>query len=265
MKKATIFILIFTALIFLSACKHDHRFGDWITTAEPTCTTEGERVRTCTCSLTQTDVIPVSEHSTVPIEAIPSTCDSVGYTEGARCEVCNTTTVPPVEIPPSHLYSTILTEPTCTDAKACILCGYVSEPALGHTVRVGLCTRCHEYIPPSVHLPNAPIKTTLEISGCTTEFEISAISYRIIENSIVISYDGIKTKDEGFASNGKYVCGFSYTLTDESGALVSSGNASVIGLSVGERVASKALVIDLPTEVNEFYTLTIGNYITKTN
>ena len=263
MKKASIFILIFTALISLSACKHDHEFGDWITSVEPTCAAEGEKVRTCACGQSQTEPIPVCEHSAITIEAIPSTCLSVGYTQGSKCEICDTVLVSPEQTPPSHVYSSIQPEPTCTQPKACILCDTVVEPALGHTVSVGLCTRCHEYIPPTVQLPNTPIRSTLQISGCTTEFEITAISYQIIENSLVITYDGIKTADEGFASDGRYVCGFSYTLLDQNGATVLTENASVIGLSVGEQVANKILVIDLPMATSDFYVLTIGNYITK--
>ena len=40
-----------------------HTFGDWMTTAQPTCTEVGQRVRECDCGVTEKEDIPVLEHA----------------------------------------------------------------------------------------------------------------------------------------------------------------------------------------------------------
>ena len=53
---ALTFILAFV-LVFATAC-HEHEFGEWKITAEPTETTAGTAKRTCTCGETEEVALP---------------------------------------------------------------------------------------------------------------------------------------------------------------------------------------------------------------
>lgn len=88
-----------------------HTWSEWNETKVPTCTEQGEKIRSCTvCVVSETDVIPVVEHS----------CD------------------------------TVVTDPTCTadgfTTYNCVNCGYsyTSDPipALEHDIADGICQRC---------------------------------------------------------------------------------------------------------------------------
>ena len=261
MKRATIFILVLATLFSLSACKHKHSFGEWSTSREPTCEKEGEQVRTCSCGEVQKESISKLSHSPVTIEKVSPSCNSVGYTEGVMCEDCEAYLSKPTVISPAHTYSTVSPGPTCTEPKICLVCSEVAESKLGHTVSVGVCDRCKEFVPPTIELPPTPIKAELKITGCETEFQITDIDYKFIENSLIITYSGTKTKDEGEFSDGRYVCGFSYTLVDANGATVATGNASITNLSANDTVANKSLVIDMPNIMTDRYTLSVGNYL----
>ena len=263
MKRTTVFILIFASLFSFCSCKHKHSFGEWIVTENPTCYADGSKVRICDCQEFQSESIPALAHSPTVIGEIAPSCNTYGYTAGTKCEICEIYIDTPIPISPSHSYSTVSPGPTCTEPKACLVCAEVAESALGHTVEVGICDRCNEYIPPKVILPIAPIKTTLAITGCTTEFELSSIDYKIIGKSLVITYSGTKIKDEGDFSNGRYVCGFSYSLIDANGATVTTENASITNLAVGDIVVNQNLVIDLPENPSAYYLLDIGNYNVK--
>ena len=49
--------------MMLSGCtteKHRHDYGKWKITVEPTCTQEGEKIRSCDCGATKTRKIPVT-------------------------------------------------------------------------------------------------------------------------------------------------------------------------------------------------------------
>ena len=59
----------------LVAIEHEHDWSDWEITVEPTCLTDGERVRTCAiCTLEQSEVIP----------AAPENCPSIDFTDVDR-------------------------------------------------------------------------------------------------------------------------------------------------------------------------------------
>ena len=68
--------VVISALLLLSSCngEHVHSFGEWTVTAEADCTTDGERVRSCSCGENETEAVSATGHS---------------YSGGV-CEICNT-------------------------------------------------------------------------------------------------------------------------------------------------------------------------------
>ena len=65
MKKIVLYCLI-TLTILLSSCNtnevHTHAFGEWETVKEANCTEDGQRVRTCSCGESETEVITAIGH-----------------------------------------------------------------------------------------------------------------------------------------------------------------------------------------------------------
>ena len=58
----------------------EHNYSDWTETQAPTCTVEGVQIKTCgNCGDTQTEAIPVIEHSYSAV-VTPPTCTAEGYT-----------------------------------------------------------------------------------------------------------------------------------------------------------------------------------------
>ena len=88
-KSIVILILVFVfALGTLCAC-HEHEFGEWKTTLEPTCTANGEKQKECACGEKQTETIPATGHEEQILPAIEATCTETGLTEGSQCSNCN--------------------------------------------------------------------------------------------------------------------------------------------------------------------------------
>ena len=107
---------------------HEHEWTEWTVTTEPTCTTAGEKTRTCACGETETEVIPALGHGETEVrDAVEATCTTDGYTGDTYCTVCNEK----------------------------IADGEVI-PALGHEYFDGECVRCREKQPaqnPFVDVP----------------------------------------------------------------------------------------------------------------
>ncbi len=120
-----------------------HRPGEWITKKEPTCITDGERVKYCTvCNeLLAKEPIPAIGHN-YSHTVVPPTCTEQGYTQH-DCKNCGDTYRDSFVEATGHTESAwvIQKEPTCTANgnryKYCTVCDAVicSEvlPALGHS------------------------------------------------------------------------------------------------------------------------------------
>ena len=67
---------------------HTHAFGEWETTKNATCTTEGEKVRYCTCGEQQASTVAMLGHTEVTDKAVAATCTTSGLTEGKHCSTC---------------------------------------------------------------------------------------------------------------------------------------------------------------------------------
>ena len=72
----------------VKAGAHEHVFGEWIITTEPTCTEKGEETRSCECGETETREIAALGHTEEVIPAVEPTCTEDGLTEGKMCSVC---------------------------------------------------------------------------------------------------------------------------------------------------------------------------------
>ncbi len=106
-------ILIVTLLLSLTACKHEHSFGEWSVSKNATCTEDGVKTRYCDCGEKQSDVVPATNHNYVDnacancgdvkespeckhenvdvLSAKEPTCTEMGLTEGVVCLDCKKT------------------------------------------------------------------------------------------------------------------------------------------------------------------------------
>ena len=78
---------------------HEHSFGAWTVTTEPTCTEKGIETRTCQCGETETREIDALGHTEEIIPAVEATCTETGLTEGKKCSVCGEILVAQEETP----------------------------------------------------------------------------------------------------------------------------------------------------------------------
>ena len=68
-----------------------HSYGNSVVTKQPTCTSEGTAIKTCTkCNATVTEKLPAKGHTAVTDKGCPATCTTAGKTDGSHCSVCNT-------------------------------------------------------------------------------------------------------------------------------------------------------------------------------
>ena len=133
---------IFTAQEEIPALGHD--WGEWQTTKEPSCTTEGESTRYCSrCDASETKPIAKTEHMPEVIPGKAATCTETGLTDGSKCSVCGTIFTEQEEIPAlGHTFGEWQTveSPSCTasgsEERVCERCGYTETRDLdptGHT------------------------------------------------------------------------------------------------------------------------------------
>lgn len=295
MKRLCLTIFLLTIICILSSCGHEHSYSEWSVKTEATCSSDGEKIRVCECGETQTQAIEKKAHQIITVSPIPPTCATAGYTAGSCCSVCGIFTTEPQLIQPTHNYvPSVISQPTCTakgvtkytcsaceasyteeseplghnlknetctTAKTCTVCESTFGLPLGHTVNLGICERCEQFVQPKISLPSVPLSVSVAIDGYKTEMSITELSYAFTGNNIVITYSGIKTKDEGELTDGRYFCGFSYRLYDAEGNLAASGSASVFDLYIGESFTDEQFFILSLSDISDFYTLVIEDYI----
>ena len=177
-----------------------HDFRGWQTTAEPTCTDEGQQRRNCArCDHNETEILPALGHTPAVLPAVEATCTATGLTEGSECFACGELLTAQTEVPVlGHALGGWQTtaEPTCTAEgtrrRACTRCDHFETevlPAVDHTPEVipaveptctatGLtegskCAACGECLTAQEEIPAldhdlGQWKTTAEPT-CTTE------------------------------------------------------------------------------------------------
>ena len=98
--------------------KLNHTWDNGKVTREATCTTEGEKLYTCTsCQETKTESIAKTGHTEVKDAAVAATCESEGKTEGSHCSICNTIIKKQETIPATgHIWDNgkVTKKATCT-------------------------------------------------------------------------------------------------------------------------------------------------------
>ena len=121
---------------------HEHSYTEELT-KQPTCTEEGEKIFTCDCGDTYTEIIPAKGHTEVIDKAVPATCTTDGKTEGSHCSVCGEVIKAQTVIKATgHKYDDgkITKQPTCTaegvKTYTCLECGDTKTETIkanGHT------------------------------------------------------------------------------------------------------------------------------------
>ena len=101
----------------MTACGHEHAYGEWVTVKAPTCTDTGMQERTCECGQKETGVLSATGHKA----GADATC-----TEACKCTVCG-------EVLKSENGHVPGTAATCTAAQTCVVCGVEVTPAKGHS------------------------------------------------------------------------------------------------------------------------------------
>ena len=92
-----------------------HNYGEWYVTNEAGCESEGLKRRDCSaCNHYEEETIEALKHIEVIDKAVNATCTETGLTEGSHCEVCKEVLVAQEVVPAGHIYSPIVTNPTCT-------------------------------------------------------------------------------------------------------------------------------------------------------
>ena len=79
---------------------HEHEFGEWTRTKEPTCSAYGEETRICSiCNYPQKRNVEKLPHTEQIVPGTPATFDEPGLTDGKVCSVCGETLVQQTEAP----------------------------------------------------------------------------------------------------------------------------------------------------------------------
>ncbi len=108
--------LIATLCLSLSACSHEHNYGEWEIIRDSTCTVKGEQVRFCPCGEKETESIDATGHIEIIDDAITATCTESGRSEGKHCSICKETLqLATVFQPLQHAFNDvkIINEATC--------------------------------------------------------------------------------------------------------------------------------------------------------
>ena len=111
-KLLTFFAISVVTLLLLTSCKlpfgvgqpeHEHAFGEWTVTQEPDCTTEGLKVRKCSCNEEESEPIAALGHKNIFYASADPTCDEDGYDE-YKCSKCDAITKKTTEKKLGHLF-----------------------------------------------------------------------------------------------------------------------------------------------------------------
>ena len=124
-----------------------HSYTESITTP-PTCSAEGQKTFTCSCSRTYTEAMEALEHTPIVVNGKTATCTEPGYTGDTICAVCSAPIAGGTEIPVIPHSPVVIPgyAPTCsaeglTDGSKCGVCGEIltaSEviPAKEHNTEI---------------------------------------------------------------------------------------------------------------------------------
>ena len=175
-----------------------HTYGSAVITKQPTCTSEGTAIKTCTkCNATVTETIPKTSHKYADTVVAP-TCTTDGYTLH-KCSVCGTSYKDSTTKATGHSYgnSVVTKQPTCT-----------SE---GSAIKT--CTKCNATVTETIPKTSHKYADTVVAPTCTTD------GYTLHKCSVCgTSYKDSTTKATGH-SYGNSVVTKQPTCTSEGSAI----------------------------------------------
>ena len=131
-----------------------HTYGSAVITKQPTCTSEGTAIKTCTkCNATVTETIAKTSHKYADTVVAP-TCTTDGYTLH-KCSVCGTSYKDSTTKATGHSYgnSVVTKQPTCT-----------SE---GTAIKT--CTKCNATVTETIAKTSHKYADTVVAPTCTTD------------------------------------------------------------------------------------------------
>ena len=175
-----------------------HTYGSAVITKQPTCTSEGTAIKTCTkCNATVTETIPKTSHKYADTVVAP-TCTTDGYTLH-KCSVCGTSYKDSTTKATGHSYgnSVVTKQPTCT-----------SEGTKTKT-----CTKCNATVTETIPKTSHKYADTVVAPTCTAD------GYTLHKCSVCgTSYKDNTTKATGH-SYGNSVVTKQPTCTSEGSAI----------------------------------------------
>ena len=158
-----------------------HKFGEWVTEKEPTCTEDGKKVSRCShCNAVNTQIIPALGHSfgewTESEAQINPTCTAAGKTAVetrvcSRCLLVETRGGNVINAL-NHDYKGVVTQPTCTEQ------GYTTYS----------CTRCDssyvsDYTASKGHTPAEAVKENIVEASHQNEGSYDSVVYCSVCNA----------------------------------------------------------------------------------
>ena len=212
-----------------------HTYGSAVITKQPTCTSEGTAIKTCTkCNATVTETIPKTSHKYADTVVAP-TCTTDGYTLH-KCSVCGTSYKDNTTKATGHSYgnSVVTKQPTCT-----------SEGTATKT-----CTKCNATVTESIAKTSHKYADTVVAPTCTAD------GYTLHKCSVCgTSYKDSTTKATGH-SYGNSVVTKQPTCTAEGTAIktCTKCNATVTE-SIAKTLHKYADTVVAPTCTADGYTL----------
>ena len=137
---------------------HEHVFGEWVTTENPSCTVAGVKERICTvegCGKKETASVDPLGHDTVHHAAQAATCIAVGWNAYDTCSRCDYTTYEEIAALGHDLVHHAAQVATCIAVgwnayDTCSRCEYTTYEEiakLGHEYEDHYCVRCDQLDP----------------------------------------------------------------------------------------------------------------------
>ena len=210
-----------------------HTYGSAVVTKQPTCTSEGAAIKTCTkCNATVTEKLPAKGHTAVTDKGYPATCTTAGKTDGSHCSVCNT----------------VIKVQTVINATGHKSSGWITDKAASIGVKGSKhkeCTVCKKV------LETAEIPALSRISISKANVTLSTSTY---------AYDG-KAKKPGVTVklNGKTLKnGTDYTVSYSNNTKVGTAKVTITGKGNYTGSVSKTFSIK-----NNFKKATVSGISTK--
>ena len=212
-----------------------HTYGSAVITKQPTCTSEGTAIKTCTkCNATVTETIAKTSHKYANTVVAP-TCTTDGYTLH-KCSVCGTSYKDSTTKATGHSYgnSVVTKQPTCT-----------SE---GTAIKT--CTKCNAIFTETIAKTSHKYADTVVAPTCTTN------GYTLHKCSVCgTSYNDSTTKATGH-SYGNSVVTKQPTCTSEGTAIKTCTKCSATVTETIAKTSHKYVdTVVAPTCTTDGYTL----------